>query len=233
MLFSHCLFMEKIKLQSISYNKIIITIVIFMVTGFIVFIKPVPVEIKRDILLNQALSNIPGWESSMPIPIEQDIIRELKLDDYINQAYSKNGQTLSLYIGSYNSSKKVGAAHDPTVCFPGQGWLLSDKSKGKINLNNNDINDISYSNMIATLGDRKEVILYWFQAFDIAKDNTFSQKITLAFNRLLHKGEDNAFVRVTAPLGKENPEEKKKIIIDFVQSFYPVFINYLKQKNDG
>ena len=77
-------------------------------------------------------------------PLGPKIVKALELDDYANQSYSDGKDTISLYIGYYFTAKKVGAAHDPLVCFPGQGWVVSDTQKDKIVLNPKPGNSVSY-----------------------------------------------------------------------------------------
>ena len=158
---------------------------------------------------------------------DSEIIITLKLDDYINNTFEKENNQVSLYIGHYNTAKKVGAAHDPTVCFPGQGWILSDKIKGTYQFKSDKEYSIPYSMMIAQRGEYKQLIIYWFQSHDIANSNTLSQKFTLIWNRFLHKGESNAFVRVIMPLKGKTVTECKTTILDFITNFYPIYIGYI------
>lgn len=222
--------MEKNSLFKLSKIRVIILILCLGITGAIIYFQPDPVEINRETTLQQALLTIPGWENHNPDEIDAKIVETLKLDDYFNQSFFKKGEKVSLYIGYYTSSRKVGAAHDPTVCFPGQGWVLYDKTKGKVNFKNKAVNPISYSMMVAQSGDTKQLIIYWFQSYDIANSDTFSQKITLAWKKLLHQGEDNAFVRIITPIeNRSSIQAGQETILDFINSFYPVFLDYIKK----
>ena len=166
-----------------------------------------------------------GWNKVGESTIDTPIIDALLLDDYVNQTYTDNEITLSLYIGYYYSAKKIGAAHDPMVCFPGQGWKISDKKTGQITLKSG--HRISYSSMIGQLGQNRELITYWFQAYDKTNDNTFSQKVSLFVKKLMNQGEDNAFVRITIPIGSGTIEDCTKKTTAFIESFYPVFLKFV------
>ncbi len=177
--------------------------------------------------LRNALNSIEGWSDSGFSPLDQQIIDVLLVDDYVNMNFSDKDDIISLYVGYYLSNKKVGAAHDPLVCFPGQGWRLTNKVTEKLE-SNLPLNDsISYSMMVGTLGQQKILIIYWFQAYDTSNSNTFSQKISLFYNRILHKGEDNAFVRVTIPIKNRPIQEVKSVLDKFIISFYPVFLEHI------
>ena len=162
-------------------------------------------------------------------PLDPKIVESLKLDDYANQNYSDGNVTISLYIGYYFTTKKVGAAHDPLVCFPGQGWVVSDTQKDKIVLNPKPADSISYSSMIAHRGLQKELIIYWFQSYDKTNPGTLSQKTTSLYQKVFHHREDNAFVRISTPIEERSLSECSETVFKFIRSFYPIFLNYVKQ----
>jgi len=200
-----------------------------LITGIICDLPQTTTAAKKTISLKKALTNIKGWHYNGLNSLDSKIIKALYLDDYVNQSYTKNGQTVFLYIGYYLTKKKVGAAHDPMVCFPGQGWLLQDKKAEKLILNSKTGKKISYSSMIAKRSGETEIVIYWFQSYDKTTTDTFSQKITLLWNRLFNKGEDNAFVRITMRIGEKSAPECEETINEFIKVFYPVFLEYIQK----
>ena len=156
------------------YHKVIILIICFTLTSVLIYWQPSSKAVQKNIPLSQALSDIKGWKSDGPTPLDPTIVKSLKLDDYVNQTYSNGNNTVSLYIGYYLTTKKVGAAHDPLVCFPGQGWVLSSIKKEELNLNPEPGVAISYSTMIAQRSTENELIIYWFQSSDQANPDTLS-----------------------------------------------------------
>jgi len=177
--------------------------------------------------LSQALLDIKGWHSSGLVPLGQELVKGLELDEYANQGYSNGRETVFLYIGYYLTKKKLGAAHDPLVCFPGQGWVASNKREGKVILDTDRDSSISYSSMIVQKGLQREFILYWFQSYNRTASNTFSQKTISLRQRILRQREDNAFVRISIPVGDKSLDECHEILTKFIKSFYPVFLNYI------
>jgi len=215
-------------LGQISHRKIIILALCFVLTSVFVYWKAPSIAVEKNISLKQALADIHGWENNGFSPFDQKIVDALELDDYANQSYTNGQDIVSLYIGYYLTTKKVGAAHDPLVCFPGQGWELSDKKSGELILNQETDNSLSYSSMIAQRGQQKELIIYWFQSYDQTNPDTLSQKISLLWKKILNNKEDNAFVRITAPIGEKTISESQKTIFQFIKDFYPVFLEYVK-----
>jgi EpsI family protein len=215
-------------LGKISYTKIGITVLCFILTSIFIYWQPASIAIKKDVSLSQSLAYIKGWKNSGLLPLDQKIIKVLDLDDYTNQNYSNGCETVFLYIGYYLTTKKVGAAHDPLVCFPGQGWLVSNIKEGKFVLNPETAESISYSRMTVQRGLQKEFIIYWFQSYDRTNSDTLSQKITLLWQKIFHKREDNAFVRISISMEKRSLSECSEVIFQFVRAFYPLFLDYIK-----
>jgi EpsI family protein len=209
-------------------TKIVILFSCFFFTAIIIYWDFDSKVTTKRIPLSQAVNNLKGWKITGFTNLDKSIVEALNLDDYVNQNYFKGNKTVSLYIGYYNTGKKVGAAHSPLVCFPGQGWVVKDKKKNNLILNPKNDEKVSYSSMVAERSGEKELVVYWVQSYDTTTRDTFSQKITLLWNRLFNKGEDNAFVRITMRIGEKSAPECEETIKEFIKAFYPVFLEYVK-----
>ncbi len=111
------------------------------------------------------------------------------------------------------------------MCYPGQGWKLSNKRKGNYQLKNGE--KINYSSIIAELDEQKELIFYWFQVDDKTADNTLFQKLILFQKKIFRQGENSAFVRISASLNDMSPEEAQTYLLKFIEDFYPLFLEYV------
>lgn len=177
--------------------------------------------------LSQVFNRIGEWRIVRELPMDNRIVEALKLDDYLFDSYGQGKNLINLYIGYYRTAKKVGAAHDPLVCFQGQGWQIKDRESGEYRLARDAQLRVSYSSMIAERQGERELIVYWFQANGKATANTQSQKIAMLLDKLSGKNEDNAFVRVSAPIEGNSPEVVRKRLFDFIENFYPEFYRYV------
>lgn len=180
--------------------------------------------------LAAAFRDVGSWRCTQNLAMDQQVVKALDLDDFLYQAYQRDRGELSLYVGYYRSAKKVGAAHDPLVCFQGQGWVISERDSGSYRLPRHPEYTISYSSMVAELQGEKQVIVYWFQVNDKAAANTHTQKMAMMMDRISGRGEDNAFVRLSAPVGAGTPAAARERIFRFVDDFYPEFVRYVRQR---
>ncbi len=208
----------------ISNTRVIIIVICFALTSVFIYWQPSSSAINREIPLRETLADIKGWQRASNQVMEQDIVTALEIDEYVFQNYSNGSGHISLYIGYYKTSKKIGAAHSPLVCFPGQGWVLSDVKGKSITVGHEKIN---CSSMIISKGQRKEFVIYWFQAFNKTTPGTFFQKIYTLWGKFRYHREDNAFVRVSIPMAGQTKQAAFNTGVRFIESFYPVFLGYV------
>ena len=209
----------------ISRSRIIVVVICFIVAAIFVYWEPDVNIAKKERALAEALADIEGWKNSGLIQIDQRIVEELKLDGYVNNYFANSEGVVSLYIGYYLSSQKVSAAHSPLVCFPGQGWDLSDFEEKSVKVGDLTVN---LMRIIATEPERKELLMYWFQAYEKTSPGEFLQKINTLLAKFVDGREDNAFVRVTVPMKNMNVDQAYRIGVDFIKAFYPRFLEHVK-----
>ncbi len=215
-------------MRKVNYVQVVVLILCLGVTGMLIYTRPMSSTTNKSITLEAELLNLSDKYEIKKNRLSPRVVEELKLDDYVFQTYTKNGDSVSLYVGYYFSGKKVGASHDPQVCYPGQGWKLSNKEKNIYDLASGG--KIHYSSIIAELEGSKELIFYWFQVDDKTADNTFLQKIILFQKKFLREGESNAFVRISTSLKNNSPEIAQKTLFNFIDDFYPQLTVYVNSK---
>lgn len=197
---------------------------LFLASFLIYFKQSANIHDKKESLSN-VFVNVNGWKYISDTNMQKNIVEALELDDYLFRTFRKDQRVVSLYVGYYRTATKVGAAHSPLVCFPGQGWEISLPEK--VNAIS-DSGKINAEKLIIKKGRQHELILYWFQSYDMTSSGTFLQKVHNFWARLTSKSEDNAFVRVSVSIRNGNNEDALKTAINFIQDFYPNFLRYIK-----
>jgi EpsI family protein len=210
----------------LSRKRLIILVTCLLLTGVATYSKTPTGGGSKAVTLHEALGTIDGWSYSGSNLLDSATLASLKLDDYVYNYYSRGAQGVSLYIGYYRTAEKVGAVHDPLVCFPGQGWVLSDGSKGTLDLNSPSL--VRYSTVIAQRGLDRYLVVYWFQSYDDTSSDTFWQKIRSLREKVFRGKQDNAFVRIMARVDGNSLRETNEAVVEFIRAFYPVFLRYVK-----
>ncbi|MBE0597368.1 MAG: EpsI family protein [Desulfuromonadales bacterium] len=207
-------------------RRLILLALILMLTAFVAH-RPTAGEVPaKPFPLASTLARLDGWHLIGQTPLEANVIEGLQLDDYAFLSYARGGDLVSLYVGYYFSADKVGAPHHPLVCFSGQGWELSDVGHAKFRLR--DGRQLPVAVMTASRDVDRQYIVYWFQAEEEAASGPFGQKLRLIRQRLLHGGEQSAFVRLSLPAGERSEEECRRAMEEFVRAFYPTFLTYIQ-----
>ena len=179
--------------------------------------------------LREVFQHIEGYTLKRNLTLPKEHLKMLKLDDYTYSDYSAalNG-SVNLYIGYYYSANKAYAAHSPTICYPSQGWRIdSPPITGTLKVGSRNIN---YQEITTSFGEKKELVLYWYQARFHTSTQIIMNKIDTGYNKLIYNDNHHGFVRVAAPFGTSSYEQTKENTIIFIRAFYPLFIEYL---NDG
>jgi EpsI family protein len=207
--------------------RVVLLAVLLFATGVVIHAAPKDVPRVPQVPLAQALAQIGMWKagpSSLPVEIRD----ELKLDDYINAGYTDGKRTVFLYVGYYYSKGKVGAAHSPLVCYPGQGWVVSDAKKRNVPLKDARQRPVELATIRIERGDDRQLAVYWFQSYDLTASDTFRQKVNTFYQKFSGGHEANAFVRVSVPIGPGGEREALETALDFVADFQPRFLSYLR-----
>lgn len=175
------------------------------------------------------MSEINGYTIENDVALEDNINQFLDLDDYTFTGYrADDGSIVNLFIGYYYSAGKISAAHSPLSCFPGQGWTIDQPILNQLVVGDQTIN---YAEIVATLQEKKTLVLYWYQADKSTTSFVFKNKINALYNKFSKGNEQHAFVRVTVPFANSGYDRAKKTGTDFMKAFYPKFIEFVEKNN--
>lgn len=206
-------------------QKYLITLIALLaVTALLVHRPGSSAGVSKPLHLDQALAVVDGYSLARSLPLDEQLTAYLMLDDYTNLVFEREGIPISLYIGYYFSIETVSAAHGPLVCFPAQGWQVSAYDERKITVGNKDIH---YAELLASLGEHQELVLYWSQAHDQTTRQFYRNKIQAVINKLRGGHGEHAFVRVTVPLKGGEIADARIIAEQFITAFYPEFLTYV------
>jgi len=211
-------------------KQLIVLIVLLLFTCLAVYGIRSSEKPGKKVAISGYLENIDGYATEQDNALSAEIFKALDLDDYMSTAYSGANGRISLYIGYYYSLAKVSAAHSPTVCFPGQGWTITQPAMKTLVVGDKTIH---YAEMVASILENKSLILYWYQAYNLTSPYIYRTKINTLLNKFSGKKEDHAFVRVSIPFSDTTQENAEKTGIDFIKAFYPKFIKFMDENEKG
>lgn len=208
-------------------GKLIVLIVIFLITSFAAYYSPTLIQRVGQVTLNTFLKNIEGYQAGVNVALEPETTRFLELDDYTYTSYRNSDGAVELYVGYYYTADKVSAAHSPLACFPGQGWIITQPVFHSLSLGNGQT--VHYAELIASIEEQKELIFYWYQAYQSTTPHVYLNKINTLYNKYRNDQEQHAFVRVSVSFTKSTEEKAREQGLEFIKNFYPAFIKFTEQ----
>ncbi len=204
-------------------GKLLILSAVFLFTTVFVSGKSGEVDVSKP-PLETYFEQINGYRLLQKVTMDSSALELLKLDDYLFAEYGGPEGNVTLYIGYYYTADKASAAHSPLICYPSQGWKIESRQEGQ-RLNVGPF-IVRYKEIVTSLGKQRELVLYWFQAGHDTNEEAFKNKTNVALNKLLNKGEQHAFVRISVLIDDSGIEPAKERAVDFIREFYPQFIRF-------
>lgn len=131
------------------------------------------------------------WHGGADQSVDASVQKVLSTARIVTRTYTdSHGDAVELLLLTASDYKDF---HDPNVCFPGQGWTLTNQRTV-------DIDGQTFNSMIAVQGATQLAVLYWMPEDSLAKTGQNWGKM-MAIRKLA--GTENTtslFVRLTMPI---------------------------------
>jgi exosortase D (VPLPA-CTERM-specific) len=161
--------------------------------------------------------------------LDQIYLDALKLDDYVIADYMRGGrEVVNFYVAWYDSQRAGNSAHSPRSCLPGGGWRMTQ-------FNQVDLGDatvagkpLRVNRVQIELGNRKQLVYYWFQQRGRVITNEYLVKWYLFVDSLTRQRTDGALVRLVTPLEIGEPvEQADRRLVEFASQVTPRLERYI------
>ena len=186
-------------------------VIIFMVGLLIAVISIMPFS-ERDnaVIVKKPMSSFPlalgKWkanEKRLPVSI---VTASGATDYYYGNFVSPKNKLVNLYIAYYDDQKKGIAPHSPTLCIPGDGWII--RSDTPIPLTARNGKTIYVSRLVMTKGDQSSIAYYWLKQGDRTFSAQFKARLDLIRFAITQNRADAALVRLVAFVDSGESVEK-------------------------
>jgi EpsI family protein len=192
--------------------------------------------------LKQFPKTLPGWKAIGDPVVPKGDLDVLKADDVLSRLYVRSAvpdlsqlspesklhlaQTAANLFLEYFSTQQQGQSpHSPKNCLPGAGWEESESAD--ITLSIPEIAaPITINKYVVSMGEQKDVVLYWYQSHGRVVAHEFAAKYYLVTDSMRYHRSDTAMIRVIVPVRGDNVAAALKDAADLVQAAYPAILNY-------
>jgi exosortase D (VPLPA-CTERM-specific) len=162
--------------------------------------------------------------------LEDAIIDTLKFEDYILADYANSANdVVNLYVAYYASQRKGESAHSPRTCIPGGGWRITELNQVPVEGVDRDGKPLMVNRVVIKMGDRTQLVYYWFQQRGRNLTNEYLVKWYLFWDALTRNRTDGALVRLTMFVQPGQMEEREKQLKSFVRAVSVPLINYIPE----
>jgi exosortase D (VPLPA-CTERM-specific) len=167
-------------------------------------------------------NQVESWTGRRSV-MEQIYLDALKLDDYIVADYFRNGRELvNFYVAWYDSQRAGQSAHSPRSCLPAGGWRMTQFSQVEVPEVRIGGAPLRANRVQIELGNRKQLVYYWFQQRGRVITNEYLVKWYLFVDSLTRKRSDGALVRLVTPLEiGESAESADRRLVEFASKVVP------------
>jgi EpsI family protein len=145
---------------------------------------------------------IDGWRAQ-DIALESTVEAILRADYNVQRVYLHPvGSRIGVYVGYYGTERGGRPEHTPWVCYPNAGWeietrrtLVVDEARG-----------LRVHEMRVQKAGERALVHFWYRSFrSTGLLGGLDQVWDRFVGRLRHDRADGALVRLSSPLGGEDP----------------------------
>jgi EpsI family protein len=168
--------------------------------------------------------DLDGWHGLDSPPLEDDVLGQLGVDDYINRQYADGaGIPVGVYVGYYASQRQGDTIHSPQNCLPGAGWRPVEQGEAHLTAGGRDL---TVNRFVIQKGLDKQVVYYWYQGRGRVIANEYANKALLMFDAARLNRTNGGLVRLITPV-VTTTDEAARHLSRFVASIFPQLDRYL------
>jgi EpsI family protein len=183
------------------------------------YINPTKEIIPSPPPLDQFTGSVGRWTMSGQYTLDAESQNLLKADDTLTRNYA-GPSDVELFIAFFKSQRAGVTPHSPKMCLPANGF--TEESSRIISVRvPGESTPIPVNRYVVSMGERRELVLYWFQSWRRATADEYLSKVYLILDSIRYRRSDEALVRVIARNfdgSAGGPQELKAI--QFIQDLY-------------
>jgi EpsI family protein len=170
---------------------------------------------------------IETWDGK-ELGIEDDVLQELKVDDYMMRQYRQaQSSPIGFYVAYYKSMRQGATYHSPKNCLPGSGWYFVETGTTHLDATDAQGNAVEINRYVIQKGLDKQLVLYWYQDRGRIITSEYWAKIYMVQDAIFKNRTDGALVRITMPFKGDGEAVAFKQAKTFAETIFPLLTEYL------
>ncbi|HEV3330876.1 MAG TPA: EpsI family protein [Bryobacteraceae bacterium] len=163
-----------------------------------------------------------SWSMVRDVPIEKEVQDILKADDTLNRVYVNPDYHVEadLFIGFFKTQRTGQSPHSPKNCLPGSGW--EPTQTGLVSISVPGLAEPIVANRyVASHGDEKAVVIYWYQSHQRIIASEYAAKFWLVADSIRYHRSDTALVKLVLPVPNNDADAATRIGVDLARAVFP------------
>lgn len=157
------------------------------------------------------------WRGHDAAALEDDVVAQLGVDDYVNRRYAAGTVPISVYVGYYASQRQGDTIHSPQNCLPGAGWLPVASDRTTLHAGSARV---PVNRFVIQKGMDRQAVYYWYQGRGRSVANEFANKGWLMLDAARLRRTDGGLVRLITPV-TSTPEAAFAAMTAFTTTLLP------------
>jgi EpsI family protein len=210
-------------------QRFVLTIFILILAIVVNYLPSSPGPSLSRLPLKDFPPRIGDWSLLKEQQIDEKSMAVLQVDDYIQRTYcNSEGETVSLYIGYFNTQKEGKTNHSPRQCLTGAGWFPVETAPILLQVIDGNPGQVPVNRYLMTKGSNKELFLFWYHGRGRHIASEYQAKAYLIWDSMTKNRTDGALVRLNST-ASPNPVKALQTQTDFIRSFYPILSEYIPE----
>ena len=176
-------------------------VVILAAQGAVLHVLSIP---EKGVTVPQ-LENVPAqlgaWKTVSQDALDPSVQEYLKPDSYILRDYANptSGAAVNVFVAYFKSLQSGYGPHSPSVCLPGSGWLVRERTILDISVPGRSA-AIQVNKFLLEKGGQHILVLYWYQNDRNVWAQEFQGKLRLLPDLIKYQRSDVSLVRLVQPI---------------------------------
>jgi len=170
-----------------------------------------------------------GWQCKSPIRMENSILRNLGVTDYLLCDFRKDrNKEVNVYIGYHQTQirEEGGGAgensiHPPAHCLPGSGWDIIENRTVKLDLPGLPQENATAKRLVIAKGKARQLVYYWYQSRGRVVSEDWKKIIYVGWDRATRGRTDGSLVRFTVAFSHKNSDRAEAAFWDLARQISP------------
>lgn len=202
-----------------------IVTLLLVLQGALLFSSIRPEAVAASAPLSDLPHSLGSWRFVQDGVVDKESLEVLQADDLVNREYRSGSISAGLFVAAFRSQRSGKSPHSPKNCLPGAGWTpVSDRI---VPIDIGQAAPIEVNRYIIVSGERRSLVMYWYQSRDRVVANEFHAKFWVMADAIRYNRTDTALVRVVIPVIGEDEDGAERQATDFVRSFFPALRRHL------